>query len=66
MMSQRKKIPRTVDITCDECSSKFLETKAFNFRDASTEMREAGWVSAEIEGEWEHFCPECARKMGID
>lgn len=66
MLTQRKKIPRTVDVSCDGCSSEFLETSSHTFRDAMADARDAGWVAAESDGKWSHYCPGCARRLGID
>jgi GH25 family lysozyme M1 (1,4-beta-N-acetylmuramidase) len=61
-----QRIGGSVAFSCDGCSETTDETDS-QFGEAWDEARAAGWVSARDEdGEYEHYCPECARRLGID
>lgn len=64
--AQLKRPPRHIHFTCDGCSSEFLETEEFTLREAMPVLRDAHWHVAEIDGEYNHYCPGCARRLGID
>lgn len=66
MFIQSKKPPRFISVTCDGCSSEFLETEAFSYREASLAMHDAGWATTQIKGKFSHYCPGCAVRLGID
>lgn len=45
---------------CDDCGAE-LEGY-FDFQDAVDGMKANGWKIENVNGEWEHYCPECAAK----
>jgi hypothetical protein len=57
-----------VYFSCDECPETY-EPEPENELDhalAWQEAKTAGWVCAEVENEWLHFCGACARAQGLD
>lgn len=36
-----------------------LDTATYNFTNALDRMREAGWITTNRGGSWEHFCAAC-------
>lgn len=43
--------------TCDICGCQL--TPQYEFMDAVSAKRNAGWKSKKIDGEWIDLCPEC-------
>jgi hypothetical protein len=66
MFIQARKPPRFINVTCDGCSSEFLETEALDYREASLAMQAANWATAQVKGKFSHYCPGCAVRLGID
>ena len=51
---------RLWEITCDRCSTEFLEIDANSFIEAVKELKREGWhVFKNYNDEWTHTCPEC-------
>ena len=41
---------------CDNCGT---GQECYNWADVMEFMREEGWKKKLVDGEWEHYCPEC-------
>jgi hypothetical protein len=52
---------------CDErgCRKNY-EVHDEMFAASWAEAKHAGWVNAERDGAWTHYCPECKRDLGDD
>ena len=51
---------RNWDITCDRCSTEFLEIEADSFMEAVKELKREGWnVFKNEDNEWTHTCLDC-------
>jgi hypothetical protein len=57
------RIKGEVAFSCDECPMT-IETGKPGFHQAVEYIRDQGWATAFWEGEYQHHCPECAKKMG--
>ncbi len=48
------------EITCDRCSTEYLEIDADSFVEAVKELKREGWsVFKNEDDEWTHTCTEC-------
>lgn len=54
-----------VAFSCDGCPETH-ESETDVFRDALEEARAAGFVVAEVRGEYHHYCAACAKERRID
>ncbi len=46
---------------CDLCGDWL--TDEYDFYDAVTAAKHAGWKSKKIAGEWRDYCPDCQKKI---
>lgn len=46
--------------TCDRCGAEL--PGEFDFYDAVSAKKDAGWKSRKVNGEWEDICDECLRQ----
>lgn len=44
-------------VTCDKCGDGF---EAESWEEARGIMKQDGWKTKRINGEWQHFCAECS------
>ena len=48
------------DITCDRCSTEYVEIEADSFIEAVQELKSLGWsIFKNEDNEWTHTCLEC-------
>ena len=48
------------EITCDRCSTEFIEIETDNFMEAVEGLKREGWnVFKNEDDKWTHTCPEC-------
>lgn len=43
---------------CDDCGAEY-DTLTDDFRDGLDDAKSDGWVARLVDGEWQHFCPDC-------
>ena len=43
-------------VTCDNCGT---GQECYNWADVMEFMRDEGWKKKLVDGQWEHYCPEC-------
>ncbi|GFN35351.1 hypothetical protein [Tepidimicrobium xylanilyticum] len=48
-------------VTCDNCGT---GQEFDTWTDALEYMFEEGWKKKLVDGEWEHYCPECQESEG--
>ena len=48
-------------VTCDNCGTGF---EADNWDVARAQMKDEGWRTRRVDGEWAHFCDECQEVEG--
>ena len=59
-MITQNKHTKLWEITCDRCSTEFLEIEVDSFIEAVKELKREGWsVFKNEDDEWTHTCPEC-------
>jgi hypothetical protein len=68
MIIRAKTIPKVFSFSCDGCASEFLETDTYSFDRAMMTFRAERWVNSTPLGGGKqlHYCPGCAKRMGID
>jgi hypothetical protein len=54
-----------VAISCDECPETF-EMDTPDFHETWAAAKDEGWVGLSMDGEYQHHCPGCAKKLGTD
>ena len=52
---------KLMDMTCDTCKS----TGEFegDFMECIDQFKDDNWTVKEVDGEWEHQCPDCINKV---
>ena len=59
-MITQNKHTKSWGITCDRCSTEFIEIEVDSFIGAVEELKELGWnVFKNEDDEWTHTCLEC-------
>lgn len=53
-----------VGLSCDECFCFPAGVSFETFREAAQYARRNNWQVRKTAEEWEHFCPQCSRKLG--
>lgn len=48
------------DITCDKCGEESNFDTDGDFFQAIADAKRNGWKVTKQNGQWQHFCPECA------
>lgn len=60
----------TIECECDQCGTGYsydFEDSYPDFKSCQEELRESGWISRKINGEWYDFCcEECYHKYIIE
>jgi hypothetical protein len=51
---------------CDDCGDDFgeLDGEETSFEDVWAAAKEDGWVCFKVDGEWQHRCRHCRKKVG--
>lgn len=63
-MIERNRHMGGYDVTCDFCSSEYLEMEVETFSDVINGIKDLGWrVFKDRTGEWKHECFECSQKI---
>ena len=53
------------DVECTECSE--IESfEAADWDELMRKMKEKGWTKEKVDGEWEHYCPDCTEENADD
>ena len=59
-MITQNKHTKLWEVTCDRCSTEFLEIEADSFMEVVAELKREGWsVFKNEDDEWTHTCLEC-------
>lgn len=59
-MIERNRHTKCFDVTCDSCSTEYLEVETEDFKAVIREIKLEGWsVFKDDDDEWNHTCPNC-------
>lgn len=58
-MIQRDHYNGPISFSCDGCPEA-TDTHCSDFTSALAKARSRGWKARKADGEWQHFCPDCA------
>jgi Fe2+ or Zn2+ uptake regulation protein len=50
-------------VSCDGCGFDREFDVNDNWDALMREMKAEGWVSKKVNGEWEHYCPDCVEEL---
>ena len=49
----------TFEVSCDTCDEVQEYDCDFGWEDLMKQMKNDGWVSKKVDGDWEHYCSDC-------
>jgi len=49
---------RYYQMICDGCDESY-NYRSYDFMDVVENARDDGWQAKKVDGDWEHYCPEC-------